>query len=349
MEAAATEPLLSPISVDALTPKQKCMFRNAAQRWQQKLPFQPIDIKIEVRTPYLPKAFKRILEKNHSLPSHVLMLVHMKQANTSAMKDWFTQMSNYLSALPFSKMYTLIGYTYLGDAFSNAFLRNMFDSARFKKALMDWSLESHPGSYIRKNARNEEDFEYELPDQFFPLYIQAIQKLKKTPPKDWSSFFDIQERATGKDTLFARDGLDRYFYFGYHVAYFLSVEKFWKPVIQDFIQDLNSIIQASPALPCDIRLFRGIKTASYLRERRVCRVDGFLSTTASLEVANRFKDIKSGCCVQEITVSRGVHVVPIASKSHFPGEHEFLFGNNSILYISSMTDTKDVHKVALVQ
>lgn len=341
----ATEPLLSTIThIEDLTPRQISLFRCAAQRWKQNQPFEKFQVDTQYIMPYdIPGAFNGKTSIKQDSRSQVQFNLQAKDTDISTLNGWFNNMNRYLSKLPFSDKYTVYGYTRTGDVFCNLLLRNMFDASKFTDALAKWKYDT------------SDPFRTPPDLIFFPLYFQAFKRLDKLKKKDFASLIASTSRLTVpeltlkiEEVKLSVSSYDKYWAFG-QLGLHLSIEAFWKPVIQDYIMDLNKIIYNSPPLPCDIMVYRGIKSESYLPDRRVCRVIGFLSTTASHSTASEFVDGNTLCCLQEIAVSKGVHCLPIMGLSSYPGEHEFVFGSDTILYISSKTDTPNVHKVALLQ
>lgn len=369
---AATEPLLSPISADALTPKQKSLFRCAAERWMQKIPFDPTPLKFTftIDTGNFPEDIVHGLNEKYSEMNKGFsedIKIYIKKRDATDMQTWLDVMGEYLTKLPFSKQCTILGYTRNGDVFANSILRNTFDHDKFRESLEDWRFEC---SHLWPSLKGHLSF---IPT-FYPLYFQALQELResreprntqyanasvsKMPRKNVNANTKANAQLNKKiDEVFTLTGLKQYLYFGYNVASYLPIQTFWIPVIHRFIKDLNAIIAESPPLPCDIRLYRGIKPDGFQPQRQTLRVTGFLSTTSSIGVAKGFFDHKKMCCVQEITVSRGTHTLPLAGLSFFWQEYEFIFGSDTILYISPNPNSNpnpnskrdSMIKVALVQ
>lgn len=354
-----TEPLLSPISVDAFTSKQKSMFRCAAQRWILNTPFKPtmFEIPIIIDTDLDTKRVVSEMNEFKIEKGYIGRIqVSIKQREKSDMQTWLNNIGKYLLQLPFWKKFTILGYTRFGDVYANNVLRNMFDRKKFQDGLNEWETDC---KFYLKSQENKINEIVDLP-YFFPLYFQALQALQaQSNTKSASNTNVNSSKVSGINAnkrreiqyVFALKGLEQYIYFGANVASILPIETFWIPVIHRFIKDLNEIINGSPPLPCDIRLFRGIKPDGFKPQRQTFRVAGFLSTTSMLGAAQAFIDHKKGCCIQEITVSRGVHTLPLAGLSFFPNEKEFVFGSDTILYQSPTLDNNIpyIRKVAIVQ
>lgn len=368
----ATEPLLSPITLDGFTPQQKSMFLCAAQRWIQKLPFESVSFKFPIVLEtdlHTRDVVHGINEAYSEITTGFFKDIDLRiqKRDTDRMQIWCKSIGTYLNQLPFPKKFTLLGYTRFGDVFANSLLRGIFDEAKFQEALNEWQADcAFHWQHIEHDAVIIRDLEV-----FFPLYYQALQALETFYNKSYNtrrkgavakiprmnatanvkSNANIPTNLRHKiETMVTQlKGVKRYIYFGSALASELPIQTFWIPVIHRFIADLKDIVQGCPPLPCDLRLFRGIKPDGYQPQRQTYRVTGFLSTTSRIGIAKAFMDVNKFCCIQEITVSKGVRTLPMAGLSFFPHENEFLFGSNTILYVSSATDQKNVLKVALVQ
>lgn len=87
--------------------------------------------------------------------------------------------------------------------------------------------------------------------------------------------------------------------------------KQWGAVLDEVVRDIDASIEALPPLPCDLVVYRGVKTIGkgLTRARKTTNDKGFMSVSLSASTARRFAGKK--CCLLEITVPAGTRVLPV--------------------------------------
>jgi hypothetical protein len=101
----------------------------------------------------------------------------------------------------------------------------------------------------------------------------------------------------------------------------------WYSVFDLFIKDLQRIIEKSPPIEHNMIVFRGLSQEFSLRTKQTTQ---FNSTTLDLNTALDF--INYDCCLLQITILKGSHVLYINSVSNYP-EQEVIINIGSKYFI----------------
>ena len=262
-------------------------------------------------------------------------------------KTWLNQMNKYISELSTKELYTLVAYTHYGDTIANNFLRNKLVKDDFIKNLQ----------YADKWYTN-----------YYPLFFQALDILEKTKdikailkdgndvninilPPNISTSFTLNKNkgfATGimpvsvfLKKIFMSKNLkisDKYDAL-YLSARFFDYDKFWKNVIQQYINDLDDLINKSPSISKKMIVYRGVKNDYFLNgtKNNIYKTDSFVSTSINLPSAMKFAD--SYCCFKRITLLPGTKALLMAGISKYKNEIELLLGTKSQFYITKSLST----------
>lgn len=109
-------------------------------------------------------------------------------------------------------------------------------------------------------------------------------------------------------------------------------------MIQQYITDLDSIIDKSPPTTKQMIVYRGIKDDNYMNgvKNHIYKTNSFISTSLNLSSALRFAGDK--CCFKRITLLPGTRTILLAGISKFPNEAELLLGTKSHFYITKMNN-----------
>jgi hypothetical protein len=229
--------------------------------------------------------------------------------------DWLKEMNNYVSNLSTKYLYTMVGYTYYGDVVANNYMRNTLSETKFMEDLKNVAIWT----------------------TYHPLFYQAIDLIRKTD--DISSILSKPDASsvTKVMTLLKNVNLpinEVYVNLRKNATLF-SYDKFWKSVIQAFIDDLNRIIMNAPPIKTTMVVYRGSKDSYYLKGNvgHVYKTDSFVSTSLDLQSALNFS--KGTCCFKRITLLPGTRVLMLAGISHFQNEIEFLLSTKSQFYLTN--------------
>ena len=248
---------------------------------------------------------------------------------------WLNQQAFYLKSLSNYDIYTIKGYTFHGDNIVNYFIRK--DTNNLLSFLKN-CLES---------VQND--------DYYFPLFYQFLIVLNEMYNKNkldtylnrFLEFEDIENFLSlsrhNKNNPIKLSNLYKEFQGKkqHFLRMFESKEfvlRFWCPIIEYTIKDLNRIIKRAPQTNKCFIAFRGSKS-DYLYNLSSSNTTNdntkhllhttFMSTSFDLEIATQFKE--NECCLMRILIPKGSSCLYVGGISKFTGELEVLFCNDSIL------------------
>jgi hypothetical protein len=95
----------------------------------------------------------------------------------------------------------------------------------------------------------------------------------------------------------------------------------WQRLVARFILDVDTIFEKMPALPSALAVYRGTREDNLPRMRAD---PSYVSTSLATEVADRFTDDATKCCMARITVPPGDKAVPLLVVSRYWQEFEIL-------------------------
>ena len=106
-------------------------------------------------------------------------------------------------------------------------------------------------------------------------------------------------------------------------------------MIQQYINDLDAIIDKSPPTTSPMVVYRGVKNDYYLKgaTNHIYKTDSFVSTSINLSSALRFAG--PDCCFKRITLLPGTKTLLLAGISRYTNEVEFLLGSKAQFYITN--------------
>ena len=261
-------------------------------------------------------------------------------------KTWLSQMNKYISGLSTKDLYTLVAYTHYGDVISNNFLRNKLKKEDFVKEL----------GAADKWLTN-----------YYPLFFQALDKLEKTKNikdilkggkddnitissnlslngftlnknKDFTGKMLISEFIKKLLTYKNLKSSDKYVGI-YLIGKYLDYDKFWRDVIEQYIKDLDNLIDNSPPISKRMIVYRGVKNDYFLTGTKdhIYKTDSFVSTSINLPSAMRFAG--NDCCFKRITLLPGTKTLLLAGISKYKNEIELLLGTKAQFYITKEKNT----------
>jgi hypothetical protein len=126
----------------------------------------------------------------------------------------------------------------------------------------------------------------------------------------------------------------------------LSYDRFWIPVLEEYITALDDIIRKAPPVPHAIVLYRGVESDYFLtsfmkdHKQRVHVANSFVSTTSSVLVANEFVNYDNKCCFMRLYVPAKTHMIMMIGISKFKLEAEFLLSHKTQFYITKARTEK---------
>jgi hypothetical protein len=242
---------------------------------------------------------------------------------------WMKAQDDYIMRLSKEQIFDLYGYTYNGDVFVNNYLRGTFDVAQFSNYL--------------------ETFDIAKPN-YFALFFPAMRVLKRFGkiPDMIRMIFNETPTDIDVDQINAIINSDsnviKYMKLVV-IAPKLSYDRFWIPVLEDYIAALEAIVSKAPPAPKAMVLYRGVESDYFLtnfmkdHKARVHIANSFVSTSASVAVANDFMNYENKCCFIRLYVPAGTRMIMMMGISRFD-EAEFLLGHKTQFYITKARTEK---------
>lgn len=247
--------------------------------------------------------------------------------------EWIGKQMKYIESLPMRDVYSLRGYSYLGDGIANSTLKQspkFMNSGRERKIIQDEFPFYFQAESVIGNAKNMNEM---FNDSSVNTKIMFNSNAKKT--------HDVFTKATTIKELIAFcqskwSGLKR------SVRFYL-ISHLWEHFVKDihfkivslFIHDLERIINNAPPLLHDTNVYRGVKNDYYLTgsKNNVYQNVGFVSTSLDVSTALNFLALDGKCCLQQITALKGTKAILLMPVSVFVNEKEVLFNHSSIYYV----------------
>jgi hypothetical protein len=249
--------------------------------------------------------------------------------------DWLGEQQKYILGLPFRELYTVLGYTFVGDVMVNNYHRGKLTLEGIKRSFSDplfrkyqrfhplfyaWMDELRTCSYnpFREGAENEE---VTFPHATKKTPQQVLDMLRSSPkykPAEWYGYLL---------------GMGEY----HHLA-------FWKRVIKRYSKELQGVIQRAPRVKKTIVVYRGVKNDYYLQgtDGHYYVNKGFVSTSLNIKQAMKFAErgLKNTCCLKKITLLPGTKALFLMGISQFAGEMEVLLGHDTTYLVRKKKQLK---------
>jgi hypothetical protein len=272
--------------------------------------------------------FNKTFLKNMSIQNELLM--HF---------PWFKKQQEYITNLPLRLLYTLRGYTYVGDVLANNTLRGSLDTSKIHEIGHEFA--SNKQHYLPVffqvdecllNAKSYNDvFKSSKDKNVRLLNLPGGGKLPhKKSCGDWFVFYKEQQHKLKNSEKY------------------VIIISLWEHMLIEFIQktidmfivDMKNIFKNAPPLTKEMTVYRGVKDDFYLKGAKngIYKNNGFISTAIDVNVAEMFRNgedkIRSdlGCCLKRITLVPGTRVVTLMPVSPF-GEKEILLNDGSLYLI----------------
>ena len=258
---------------------------------------------------------------------------------------WFKKCAEYLVGLNMRQKASVRGYTHIGDALVNSYMRGSFDVRGFRQTFgkdkidlynmtpefgqLKYSFPLHYSAYEVLCFDNTLDLEKCVSvncTKDHDYIIQKLNKIREKPVKNSKS-----------DDLFM-------------IGWCLSMY-FWTRVLKDFTKTLESVIANTPALENDMYVYRGttknLFTGEFGKGKKqlftgkpgdLYENTGFSSSSLNYQVAMRFAGSKGN--VQRILIMKGSHVLPILQLSKYPTESEILLNRDCVYLVRQKHNSK---------
>ncbi len=248
--------------------------------------------------------------------------------------NWFHRMNSYIASLPPADIMTLRSYTKNGDVMVNTYLRGTLKASSYFKYLAQfyWKLENKMcptfpqiATVIKRHRNSMSDIllpvdKITVPDHFGFDGVTPIEVIPlETILDKFCTLPNLQ------DIYRLMPKLCEYAPFN---------KQFVKEVIEQYNDDLNRIIENSPALEQAMVVYRGVKKAFIPpSEGKLYNNCGFLSTSFNKNISDDFSGRYESSVIQEIVLLPGAKGILLSSVSEFKAEAEILLGSNTIYYI----------------
>jgi ADP-ribosyltransferase exoenzyme len=261
--------------------------------------------------------------------------------------QWLLKQKDYIYNLPKYDIFTLKGYTHYGDVLVNSLLRNVLDYDLLTNRNKDYfdsmfyfplffQLDRLVSSLISKDNKHDVEALFAVPGK---TKVNMYSSTSKTIPHSGKlqNYIDLIKR--NYESLLLSD---RYILLISLWNYMHS--DIYKIVIMKFYEDLTRIIENSPSLTKDIKVYRGVRDDYYLRGSKdgIYKNIGFISTSLDVEKAQLFQNLdnnnnsrKDGCCIKVITLLKGTKAILMMPISTYGDEKEVLLNHGSVYSIKT--------------
>lgn len=254
---------------------------------------------------------------------------------------WMKKQMKYIQSLSMYDVYTIRGYSFIGDTIANS------------------TLVGTP-----KYANDHDDL-YDA----FPFYFQ-VEKLVDTKQLDILNLcnektlnikVEFIKEAHEEDAIFKKSNTVqgcvkllaskwssmkrsvRFFFVSHLWEHFKNDVK--HQVTMQFIQDLDRILSKAPVLDTETTVYRGVRSDYYLTgaKNNIYQNVGFVSTSIDVQNALDFLNKEQSCCLQKITMLPGTPVLMLMPISEFNFEKELLLNHGSTYYINTPVVKKEFY------
>jgi len=226
--------------------------------------------------------------------------------------NWINLQNDYISNLPKKDILTCCGYSFTGDVIINSYIQKTFDISKIIKTLT-----------VKKVSKKVDRYRGEKwKTHLFPFFPQMVDIILQDNTYNYINYMKLITTAKSIDKIT------------------------WYDIFDLYISDLQRIISDAPALTKEITVWRGAKTKRMYNYKETTndiyyKTTQFHSTTLSVPIAVDFTGISingKGCCLAQIIVLKGCHILLMIGFSYVPEEYEILInlGNNFLIKESKL-------------
>lgn len=246
--------------------------------------------------------------------------------------DWIKKQMKYIKSLSMYDVYTLRGYSFIGDIIANSTLRQTpkYDGGKeavHMKTLFPFYFQ------IEKMVDDGKSLNTLFEDNVLNTTIYFCGEAKNVHD-GFASKKTIKELIDfyGKKWISLKRSV-RFYIFSHCWKYLKEDIKI--QVVSVFIRDLSRIIDAAPPLSQAVTVFRGVAKDYYLKglKNGVYQNVGFVSSSLDINTAREFTALDGKCCLQRITVLQGTKAILLMPVSLIADEKEILFNHGCFYYI----------------
>lgn len=258
---------------------------------------------------------------------------------------WLQRQKEYVYNLSKYDIFTLKGYTHYGDILVNSYLRDVLDhnlvrinNKEFFNSTTYFPVFFQLDNIVSKFVKTNNKLAIE---SLFNANVGTKVKLYMSPDKTVPSSAKLQ--------VYIDLIINKYKSLPLSTKYILLVSLWnhmhndtYKNVIQMYYEDLTRIINHSPSITKDIKVYRGVKDDYYLRGSKdgIYRNIGFVSTSLDVEKAQFFQsldndnvDKEETCCIKVIQLLKGTKALLMMPISEYGHEKEVLLDHGSLYNI----------------
>lgn len=257
--------------------------------------------------------------------------------------DWIYAQNEYIKNLPLRSLFTVLGYSHVGDVLVNNYHRGRLNESYLKSNLSIMAPKYFPLFY---------QWVDEVVGSTYSTVVKGSESTTVTittvspKPKSTKEWLDIIK--IGKI-----DGKDLTDYQKYVIMQHIGSKQtmfFWKAVVHRYSKELSDIINKSPKLKKPFIVYRGVKDDYYLNGNKQATNkkylkgktpyyinQGFVSTSMNPLNAYNFTNQKgqklgATCCFKRIRLLPGTRCMLLMGLSHYQ-EMEILLGYDSVYLI----------------
>lgn len=284
---------------------------------------------------------KKIKLKLRNVPLKAYAMFNDISIENELDRRWLTRMNKYISSLSVPELFTLYGYTHIGDQFVNNYIRGTFKLEDFENYLKQFPDTVEP----------DEDDEQNQNYHFFPLFFPMLKVIRRTISNEFiidndkvrnnpdkKKHLSIFLQAI-KDNKYSNSTIYDTFIESGDMMY-LSYNTFWISVLEQLRDDIETIISNAPSMVNPCILYRGVKDDYFLTKYmldnsdRIHVTNSFVSTSSAVDAAIDFYSIKNQCCFIRIYVPANMKLLLLAGLK-YEGEAEFLMGYRTQFFIKN--------------
>ncbi len=281
------------------------------------------------RPPPLPVTSKKLLTYNnkkygmhtfrknkYSGRKDILMPV-----NLSTIDEWTTKQHEYITESP-RRQFIVNSYSHHGDVLVNKFMRGqIFHTIEMNNGSTVYVIDEHVNNILTDIVESATLYNVPFAYQVFDLYNDIFKDDADINGKEYPM---KESFGTGNTITNISDFLD----FCKYYMYMFKERNLLIQLLQNYAEELNSIIRNAPRLPHSITTYRG-STGEYHIPKGVREYthSGFTSTSLNPSVAFNFTRTiypTVSCCIYELSIPQTIPVIYLESVTEHQKEYEIL-------------------------
>lgn len=270
--------------------------------------------------------------------------------------NWIAEQMQYIYSLSKYDIFTLKGYTIVGDILINNRLRKTLNKTHLGLAdyfvngsgyfPLFFQIDKYLTNVIEQYQETDYKNIFEASQKTYSIAISkklSSQHLPKSLTiKEWWKYVSKNYKTLKNSEKY------------------ILIVNFWKYFKQDIIEtvidmfgsDIERIIKSAPHVKRDMVVYRGVTSDFYLTgaQNGIYKNIGFVSTSLDIDVAKNFQQFNENnrhdknCCLKRILILKGTKAINLMPVSEIPSEKEILLNSGTVYFIKRQKALKVFYK-----